>query len=413
LIIFLPTTMARESVEYIHRKFILKIKLAEELITEAGCILDLQSITKTIPPVVKNNKKIQPKKRKNRKSSPDSFLVENYNPAEIQTEIAPVNLMINYLEKLKHIKNNYTLSVVDQLINYYTNNEGSATIEYYRIIIGENYFMQINQLVLQYQNEIILRDPLIAADFAEKYKNIEKIKIESRIKRRNYELCDCGARMLLSQESSELICENEYCGKIKYVIGMSFGDETSTSQEVQRPKHNGYETSRHWRFWMDHILGLEQREISELEKQKIKNAITARSINPARLTCKLMRNILKEQQLTHLNDNTTLLIRMCGGPSPPEISFHKIRLCWIKFNKITLLYDKIFGKRGKKPNYQYFLYKIFDGMFKEGDIRRRILDFIYLQSVDTVIKNDKKFEKIAQFTDEKDDIVYKPTDINY
>jgi hypothetical protein len=56
------------------------------------------------------------------------------------------------------------------------------------------------------------------------------------------------------------------------------------------------------------------------------------------------------------------------------------------------LYDMVNPEGGNKPYYPYFIYKILEEMFKDNAEKSRLLDYIHLQSRETVIKNDKYYQ---------------------
>jgi hypothetical protein len=126
-----------------------------------------------------------------------------------------------------------------------------------------------------------------------------------------------------------------------------------------------------------------------------------------------MRKILKDPsvKLTCLYDNTPLLVKTFGGEPPPTLSYSERRIVSIKFNKLMELYNEIVPC-GNNPYYPYFIYKILERLFPQGHEKRCILDYIHLQSRDTVIKNDNIYKEICKLSNPEDELVYVPTDAN-
>ncbi len=82
----------------------------------------------------------------------------------------------------------------------------------------------------------------------------------------------------------------------------------------------------------------------------------------------------------------------------------------MRFNKAMRLYDIVVPGGGNKPYYPYFIYKIMEYEFRNKPEKLRLLDFIHLQSRETVIKNDKLFKRMCELADKNDGLVYEPTD---
>jgi hypothetical protein len=73
------------------------------------------------------------------------------------------------------------------------------------------------------------------------------------------------------------------------------------------------------------------------------------------------------------------------------------------------LYEQVATEGGNKPYYPYFIYKLYEDEFKDDPAKLRILEYIHLQSKDTVTKNDIIYRSIAELAPPEDGIVYRPT----
>jgi hypothetical protein len=243
-------------------------------------------------------------------------------------------------------------------------------------------------------------------------KNLEyaqQIEVNLKIEKSNYEVCKCGTRMTIVPEFSELKCNG--CGKIKTIYGVVFRDDQFYPQEGQKTKHGGYDPPRHYRFWIDRIQALENRVFPDDVLKKIDGVIVQDGIDRHTLNIRIMRGILKEIKCTAFNDHAALLVVLNGGPAPPRLEFQQNRKMSNRFHKAMSLYDVVVPSGGNKPYYPYFIYKIIENEFKGNAEMLRLLDYIHLQSRDTVVKNDKIYEQMCKLADpEKDGLVYTPTD---
>lgn len=337
-----------------------------------------------------------------------------------------INLVIDSIDVLE---SNYNLSIVGILSNYYqdTENEEKNTKEYYMTITSENFLADIDDIlsrcrfIIESFNKVLDLRLLARAetkDIEYKIDDIKKIidrsqniEINIVLEKRNCDICKCGSRMTVIPELSERHCPNPVCGRIKKIIGAVFRDDQFYPQEGQKTKHGGYDTSRHYRFWMERLQALETKTFDEKEMNNIDYVIGRDGYIRAELNCETIREILKDPivNATHLNDHAPLLVKLFGGLPPPQLDFQENRMCSIRFNKAMKLYDIVNPEGGNKPYYPYFIYKIIESMFDEDHPKRRLLDYIHLQSRETVIKNDKYYEQMCALSDDEK-MVYQPTD---
>ena len=340
------------------------------------------------------------------------------------------SLRINFtLDLLDTLESNYHLSIIGILSDYYQNaeREEKNTRDYYRTITSENFMSSIDDIILRTKcfidtlNKVLRCSILSRVDTKElEYelddvsKDVERsnnIEINIVLEKRNYEFCKCGNRMTVVPELSELHCTNPVCSKVKTIIGTVFRDDQFYPQEGQKTKHGGYDTSRHYRFWIERLQALESKTFTDDEINKIEYVISRDGYERRELTCEIMREILKDPIVssTHLNDHAPLLVKTFGGPSPPQLDFQENRVCAIRFNKAMKLYDIVNPEGGNKPYYPYFIYKILEHMFKDDYDKLRLLDYIHLQSRETVIKNDKYYSEICGLSNDPN-LFYTPTD---
>ncbi len=326
------------------------------------------------------------------------------------------------------LENEYKLCIVNILSSYCDNISNRDTIlQYHRVLAQENFAARISDLVSKVKSlgygfyKVLSMGVLTKVETKKLEYRLNSImkqldaahnnNIELYIEKHNYEVCCCGARMVVHPEVSELHCPNAMCGKIRMIIGAVFRDDQYYPQDGQKSKHGGYDTSRHYRFWIERIQGTENKTFDPEHLDRIEYVLNRDCYDRRTLNCEHIRVVLKDSKvgLTSLNDHATLLVITFGGPPPPKLNFQENRLIAIRFNKTMRLYDIVVPGGGNKPYYPYFIYKIIEYEFRNNPEKLRLLDYIHLQSSETVIKNDKIFEQICELADESDGLVYRPT----
>ncbi len=329
------------------------------------------------------------------------------------------------MDNLDVLESNYNLSVISAITEYYINPtmEEKYTKLYYRIITSENFADQISDVIAKCRiiidavqragssvanKEILRRQDNIISTLWRDLEYSQNIEINLKLERNNYEVCKCGTRMTIVPEYSELRCDN--CGKIKTILGVVFRDDQFYPQEGQKTKHGEYNTGRHYRFWIERIQALENKTFPREDLAKINYVIERDGIDRKTLSIVAVREILKEVKLTRYNDHAALLVVLHGGPAPPRLDFHENRKISNRFHKAMTLYDAVVPDGGNKPYYPYFIYKILEHEFSDKPEKLRLLDYIHLQSRDTVVKNDNTYRRICELAGEGDGLVYTATD---
>ena len=134
--------------------------------------------------------------------------------------------------------------------------------------------------------------------------------------------------------------------------------------------------------------------------------------NRKTLSCLQIRVILKDPYVnaTYLNDHAPRLVVKFGGMAPPQLSFQEDKVISARFAQAMILYDEVNPSGGNKPYYPYFIYKIIEHYFKGNAEKLRLLDYIHLQSRETVAKNDGYYREMEKLAGADDGIVYTPTD---
>jgi hypothetical protein len=340
-----------------------------------------------------------------------------------------INLLSDEIEKLEE---QYRISTVRILTDYYSSgNNLCASIEeqytrsYYLMITSENYASAFNDIIIRI---IGICDKIEIEFFAQleinkdykktfdkihqKISNASSFDISVTIEKPNYDICKCGMKMSVNPKTSQLCCE--LCGKTKILYGTVFEDNQFYNQEGQKTKHGSYDPNRHFKFWMDRIQAKENKTFPKAHLEEIETIIRRDGYVMVDITCDLMRKFLKESHLSCYNDHVPLLVKLITGKIPPQLTFNENRVFAMKFNKIMTIYHTIVAvtedKKGNRPYYPYFIRKIAEQEFACNTEKLKILDYIHLQSGDTVTRHDKIYEIICKNADPEDDLVYEPTD---
>ena len=349
--------------------------------------------------------------------------------------LASQNYINIYLDELETAHDDYLLAVAPALGEYYcqsaqplamhkhrqdycnlSDSGTSGATNYYRVLAAGNHVAVADRYisrVISLASAARFDTPAIAAA-----RDAAAIPRTYTLERKSYEICKCGTRMDVKPEHSILECPQ--CGRIKELAGTVFRDDQFQPADGQKTKHGGYDTLRHYKFHIERLQGLENMSFDDDVIDRIEQVMNADKISKRVLDCEKMRQILRDSRVysvsktgviikgTKFNDHAPLLVKLCGGQAPPLLTFKENQLASLRFSKIMALYDQVVPS-GNKPYYPYFMLKIFEHMFKDDPDKLRIIDYIHLQSRDTVIKHDKTYEQICALADPADGLVYTPT----
>jgi hypothetical protein len=284
------------------------------------------------------------------------------------------------------------------MVMYYTaHDEIEISNVYYRMLTSENYVDKINTVIDTIKAKSKKSAPI------QKIQYIDHSSLYE-LQKNNYEYC-CSNIMEMHSDMSKLTCE--ICGNVYKLVGSFYSEPQENTTKV---KSSGYDV-KHYKYWMERIQGTGEKSISQDKYDKIEAYIVRNRILKCNINCVTMRNILKDPsvKLSALYDNAPLLVKTFGGPAPPTLTYTESRLVSIKFNKLMELYNEIVPN-GNNPYYPYFIYKILERLFPVGHEKRVILDYIHLQSRDTVIKNDNTYKEMCRLARPEDNLIYTPTD---
>lgn len=337
------------------------------------------------------------------------------------------NLFINIIANEIHsISHNYNISVVSILNDYYLGDniytEKYNTSKYYSIIIRENYISKLEELSKKICD--IINIIISESDNNTSYQ-LAKMKNEII----NSDLVDIDSGMKFKSVYDECTCEygesydpiDSRCG----ICGKINEREKFITEDIIREtkkKSNGYDPDRHFDDWMSNIQADNNFDFSKSQWKKIDEII--QRDNPSLIYIEEAREILKELKLTKYNCHAPLIMKKRGGMIPPRLDPQIEKRVCNMFDYIIRLLDRIMeeeGKKGNRPYYPHFMYFIFDIEAQRAKEEGRKEDYqtivklqkhyIYLQSDDTIIKNDNKLRKICELDEKLAEEEYKTTGI--
>ena len=336
------------------------------------------------------------------------------------------NLRLNLLlDKAESTESEYSLAVTHILSDYYSNptNESTNTKKYYSIIASENIAGKCNDILRLCQiaatniGVILSKRTITGKDlkaFEDKLSMIhndidyaKSIEIGEYLERSNDGVCNCGIRMRMLPETSEMRCD--LCMRTKKVMGTVLHYDADSQVKT---KYNGYDIVRHLKFWLERLQALETKTFEPEVLERIRYVMKRDGIIKTDLTCAIMRKILKDPYVdaTYLNDHSPLLVKTFGGEGPPTLEYEEIKVLTSRFIRAMNIHSDIHPESGNKPYYPHFIHKIAEVQFRNNPEKLRFLLFIHLQSPDTIEKNDKYFEEICMVVDDPDSgLVYTPT----
>jgi hypothetical protein len=283
--------------------------------------------------------------------------------------------------------------------------------------IFDNFVEYINEFIITYQS--LLENYNIKIfngnkdDIEKSFKKMSiifnqfnKTKLIYNIDEIEYDMCQCGNKMIIQSNTSELLCIK--CGFVHTLIGSVFEDSQFFNQEGNRYKHGSYDPNRHCKFWIERIQAKENTVIDQSLIDKIEKCIKKDKIeNLKNISVKQFRLYLKQTNLSRLNDHIPLIKKIITGYIPPQLTHNELHLLFNYFDKATKTYESI--KPSSKKNslyYPFLIYKILEIIIEDENRKLGLLSCIHLQSYETLIDNDKIWASICK---NNKYFVYKPT----
>lgn len=350
------------------------------------------------------------------------------------------------LEDIENLEQKYHLQTTQALCVYYVSKGESeidwASREYFKIIDIWSFSNQLEEITKKAQKILNCILSTYIKKYYPKQKNqelnvsdknwdvfykfrssidgIKNTKIDTTSHKNDYKECACGYKMDLDSATSEVRCPN--CLELRSLDGTVFEDPQGSNKETTvKSKGSNSQPNRHYNFWMDRLLGKGSKTISSQDDKKIDYIIKRDGLELSNVY--EMRKVLKEVKLTNYNDHAPLIMKLKTGVSPPQPDFATLRRMSCKFNRIIEGLNELLSDEENNPYYPYFIYKLLEGeeeeFLKKGNrteaqnLKRLRTKYIYLQSDDTIAKNDALYQKICDLPgNEAFGLNFKPTDRN-
>jgi predicted RNA-binding Zn-ribbon protein involved in translation (DUF1610 family) len=207
-------------------------------------------------------------------------------------------------------------------------------------------------------------------------------------------ICTCGGNMELSYDYTFLTCP--ICGEMRIAVDLRTKEDNSGTDTAT--KKGTHSPTKHYEHWAARIQGIETKSFDKDHLNRIKAVMIKNGITSRQLSCDTMREILKDKSVlltTELNEHVTKLIKEFGGPQPYQLTPNENRQAKEMFSTIMFYYEKQHPGEGNRPYYPYFIYKIYEHMFKSQPRKLCILNFIHLQGEETVRKHDNDLLQIC------------------
>lgn len=313
--------------------------------------------------------------------------------------------IINSIKCIKDLYENYILSTVDILSDYYSSTDEKKKTclrnDYVKLLYSGKYISELNRVfsVLSYYKNIIYKfndTQLIAA-----FQDYDKIHVDESFSPIQSDICtECNIAYDVEEKTSEYNCKN--CGKIEKISGVVFEDDQFFYQEGQRTKHSKYDPIKHAKCWLDRIQAKCTTEIPKELLDGIRKCIIRDKIWVKKITCDNIRGYLKQLKQTSYNVNIPLIRRLITGIEPPQLTDTETRLVYMHFSNIVQIYNTI-KSDPNCPYHPFFLYKILEQILKgkkHEERRKLILECIHLQERNTLIENDNLWYEICNYIPE-------------
>lgn len=320
---------------------------------------------------------------------------------------------LKYISALyQDVKENYDLDVINILSDYYDLSIDSNDV-YEQCIDTSNYDGKLMICISSIENIVnFIKNKETKIKIIKLINVANKYQISNRVTENKFDICtECGSKMTIFSEFSELRCETKLCGFSKKLYGTIFEDTQLYNQEGQRSNHGIYDPARHCKFWVNRIQAKEKKEIPPPIIKNIKlSMIRDCLVDKRKIKCTHVRMYLKELNCTEYNDHVPLIRKIITNKSPPPLKEKEIRKLYNYFNKAVDAFDNVKSpSQSNTPYYPYFIYKIIDQILSNGMRKKLILECIHLQSRETLISNDNTWKKICDIVEE---LNYNPTDRN-
>lgn len=331
-----------------------------------------------------------------------------------------------FLSEIVNLENDYYADIVIIREKYYESEMNSADVElaeeYNKIVMIGNYDSKINTHILNCQKAILCTKMIgggsdiniILENVIKTLKLAESLRIFGKEGGDDAEYCHCGGKFEYFT-NVEMKCSG--CGNIKKFSGVDFDFHECVSGDLKNNTTQANDTLRHFKMWLTKIQARENKTFPPDLITRIEYIITRDNIKLDNVY--KMRKILREIKGSTHNDNAPLLMVRFTGVSPPHLTAEQTQRYCDKFLKVVAVLPKVHGTEHSKPYYPYWIRQFTIDEIEAAKIAgdhvtaanlKLLLNYIHLQSEDTIKKNDKLYAEICKH---EPSLVFRLTDVHF
>ena len=182
------------------------------------------------------------------------------------------------------------------------------------------------------------------------------------------------------------ICQSKL---IDIAKGKIYCGKCNVNDDIIFNKKGVYSPQKHFRNWLDCIIGREEdmKGLNEV-KNSIISILNNKNLDINDITIYDIRRCLKLCKAVKYNKNLTKLYKEITGKETPTLCLQTETII-LKYAKLISLNVELNMKY-----YPYYIYKLIELFGSDED--KKILKFIYLQSNKTISKSDKSWEELCK-----------------
>ena len=222
--------------------------------------------------------------------------------------------------------------------------------------------------------------------------NIKRFKLVCRLNK-VIEVHNNSSQIHISKIYNIPLCNTCYSKLIYIAKGKVYCESCNKNDDILFNKKGIYNPRKHFRNWIDHIIGRED-DIQATDLNRIKDNIidilNTTKVNINDITIHDIRNYLKLCKATKYNKNLTKLYREVTGKETPMLCQQTETKLLHYFNIIILISNNV---TSNLKSYPYYIYKLIELFGTNED--KKVLKFIYLQSTKTLSESDKCWREVC------------------
>lgn len=218
--------------------------------------------------------------------------------------------------------------------------------------------------------------------------NIKRYKLVLKLNR----IIELLPQHYISKISNKTLCNVCNSNLIYVAKGKVYCEKCDANDDIIVNKRGIYSPKKHFRNWLDYIMGREDdiqaKDLNQL-KTDIINILNDKNIDVNKINVYDIRRCLKLCKATKYNKHLTTLYREITDKQTPTICLETEAILLKHFDMIILVLD-----RCNIRFYPYYIYKLIEVFGLDKD--KEVLKFIYLQSIKTLSERDKRWKEICK-----------------